>query len=251
LYKYRATPSDEKAMRSIRDILVNSKLWLSSPADFNDPFDMKAKIVVDSDVQERRKRWEEHFKAQGLSYNERKELVARLARKPVEEIEGIAQLKIQERSETTGVCSFGGDPLSILMWSHYASNHQGICLQFDIVRDPKNLIFALPVDYSDEFPVINWTNFADFKRGMSDTLLRKHPGWKYEGERRIIALERTRIPYPFLPEALTAVILGCRAIEEPILGLLDERRKTGLAEPKLYRAFQHDRKYRLNLKRIS
>jgi hypothetical protein len=46
------------------------------------------------------------------------------------------------------------------MWSHYAST---VCLQFDVGKDPANLMFALPVEYSDEDPVVNWVS-NDFNR---------------------------------------------------------------------------------------
>jgi hypothetical protein len=44
LYKFRAAPDTSDSIRSITDILLNSTLWLSSPTDFNDPFDMAVKI---------------------------------------------------------------------------------------------------------------------------------------------------------------------------------------------------------------
>jgi hypothetical protein len=60
LYKFRAALPDSS--RSIEDILLRSNLWLSSPNDFNDPFHMAAKIIVDSTAAERRKRFEEILK---------------------------------------------------------------------------------------------------------------------------------------------------------------------------------------------
>jgi len=42
------------------------------------------------------------------------------------------------------------DPCSTLMWSHYADNHRGICLEFDTT----NPLFsdALEVAYRSEYP---------------------------------------------------------------------------------------------------
>src|SRR5687767_11518551 len=51
LYKFRSLlPSDETSVDRLRDILVRSRLWFSSPADFNDPFDTAVKAIVDGDA---------------------------------------------------------------------------------------------------------------------------------------------------------------------------------------------------------
>lgn len=250
LYKFRAALPDSS--RSMQDIVLNSKLWLSSPTDFNDPFDTAAKITVDSTPAERRNRFDEIFKRQGVTWTKRQKELPRLLAKPLTELEKLAQEKSQEQAERTGICSFGGDPLSILMWSHYASQHRGVCLQFDVARDPVNLLLALEVKYSDEYPVINWVRdfYSDNRNFAEKTLLTKHSGWSYERERRIIVLESARQSYPFKPEALTAIIIGCRADDALIFKLVEDRVSRGLAKPKLYRAVQHDRKYRLMLKRL-
>jgi hypothetical protein len=247
LYKFRAALPD--SYRSMEDILVHSKLWLSSPTDFNDPFDMAAKIIVDSTGPERRKRFDEILKSRGLSWTERQRELPRLMAQPLPELEKLAQQKFQERTDKTGVCSFAGDPLNILMWSHYASNHHGVCLQFDVASDPINLLLALPVEYNDEYPVVNW--ITGFGGSIAKTLLRKSVGWSYERERRIVVLEMARQSYEFLPEALTSIIIGCRADEKPIFELLDQRQSKGLPSPRLYRSVQHDRKYKLILEAVA
>ena len=48
LYKFRSiVPSDATSVERMRDILVQCRLRLSSPAEFNDPFDMAGKLVVE------------------------------------------------------------------------------------------------------------------------------------------------------------------------------------------------------------
>ena len=53
-YKYKALASDagEDRAKQLRDILVESLLWLSSPRALNDPFDMTAKITFEPKSQE-------------------------------------------------------------------------------------------------------------------------------------------------------------------------------------------------------
>jgi|GraSoiStandDraft_41_1057321.scaffolds.fasta_scaffold513194_1 hypothetical protein len=48
LYKFRQlNPSDSKSVDRIRDLIVRSRFWLSSPLRLNDPFDTAARIVFD------------------------------------------------------------------------------------------------------------------------------------------------------------------------------------------------------------
>jgi hypothetical protein len=156
----------------------------------------RSRFVVDSTEKQRRKRFYELFKRSGVGSSERKKKLPLLMSKPVAEIEELAQATSRNQTAATGVCSFAGDPLNILMWSHYASNHRGLCLQFDVASDPG--LFTLPVEYSEEYPIVNWV--TDFNKGVGDTLLRKHSGWSYERESRIILLENARQPYSFRPE---------------------------------------------------
>ena len=60
LYKYKALATDATAKRAkqLRDILVESRLWLSSAKDFNDPFDLTARVVFDGDAAKKRQRFE-------------------------------------------------------------------------------------------------------------------------------------------------------------------------------------------------
>src|SRR5205809_3828745 len=53
-YKFKALASDagEDRAKQLRDILIESLLWLSSPRDFNDPFDMTARITFEPKSQE-------------------------------------------------------------------------------------------------------------------------------------------------------------------------------------------------------
>ena len=56
----------------------------------------------------------------------------------------------------TGICCLIGDSDSPIMWAHYASSHRGVCCQFRMT--PAHwaaFSLPLPVDYSDERPVVS------------------------------------------------------------------------------------------------
>lgn len=48
---------------------------------------------------------------------------------------------------------------SVLMWSHYASNHQGIALRFEFDPDLKTVPIFWRVKYQDQRPILRHTDF--------------------------------------------------------------------------------------------
>ena len=250
LYKFRRlqTAAD---IKHLREIIVRSELWLSSPEKFNDPFDVSAKFVFDATVEERRQRVRDVLKEQGKKFHEIERLLPEFMRKFDEE--NLVD-RLRKTNKEIGVCAFAGDPRNILMWSHYASNHEGLCLVFEIARDPKTFTEALPVEYSVDYPVLNW--FRDFEQD-SDTLRivrRKHKGWEYEKEWRIIELTKANTHIKFLPRAFRAIIMGCCVKEstlENLKILLAERTAVHLPTITIYRASRHDSRYKLIISKSS
>jgi Protein of unknown function (DUF2971) len=248
LYKFRSLDrSNEMSVDRMRDLVVRSRFWLSSPVDFNDPFDMSAKMVVGGTISERKQRIDQLLKLQGVKWSERQKQLPRILSEPDTVLAQRIQATYQQTIEQTGVYSFGGDPRSILMWSHYASNHDGFCLQFEIAKDPETFFKrCVTMKYSEDYPVVNWT--TEREAGMQAILERKHIGWKYERERRVVVPEKSRQYISFRPEALRAIIIGCRAKDATISVLLDliaERSSFSFPTPKLYRAVKHESKYKL------
>lgn len=130
------------------------------------------------------------------------------------------------------VCCFGSDNKSILLWSHYAEDHKGACIEYEV---PDDGTFSA-VEYRKKLPVFQLTkalsyffgnDFANEKMRLDDAafrfvlkpLLTKSTDWKYEKEYRCIlskdeANDRRwsdgkynlfRMPKP------TKVYLGCKA----------------------------------------
>ena len=107
-------------------------------------------------------------------------------------------------------------PTSNLMWSHYANNHRGICLEFHT----GNPLFsgAKEVVYRPDYP--RWLPHEVDKTGV-EMFLCKSDDWKYEEEFRIIGgldMEKEYLnldgEYFYLPPgALQSVIVGCEADE--------------------------------------
>jgi hypothetical protein len=120
-------------------------------------------------------------------------------------------------------------PTNILMWSHYASNHSGICIEFSC----RNFVFsgAFKVEYARTYPPFHLFDGSDERVLMP--LVTKSSAWSYEDEYRLIAQERsaaigeslfTDCNYLALPGgAIQSVILGCStpiAVENEISSIL-------------------------------
>src|ERR687898_1620177 len=86
LYKFRPLQS-EKDLDRLRQITVDSNLWLSSPESFNDPFDMKARFIATAPPDKRRKRYTAIMKKQGHTSAEIPKLLPRYMRMSEAEIE--------------------------------------------------------------------------------------------------------------------------------------------------------------------
>jgi len=202
-------PEEKTSIDRIRNVLVHSKLWLSSPKDFNDPFDMSIKIEVAASPKERKQRLINACKNQGMNWTESEKIAKKIMKEGPKALEQKLQDAGKQHIGQIGICSFAGDPRNILMWSHYAKHHTGLCFIFEVARDYTLFTQALKVDYSTEYPTANWGN--NFEQDLQKTILIKHEGWSYEKERRILKINQARSCLSFKPEALVGVISGCRA----------------------------------------
>lgn len=163
-----------------------------------------------------------------------------------EQLESDFNSKFIKHIKQIGVYSFAGDPRNILMWSHYAKDHSGICIQFEVSRDITALGQAQLVEYTLDYPIVDWVN--NFEDSLVDVMLRKHEGWKYEKEERIVLPSQANSYQLFKPAAIAGIIFGCKssAIEEGvILDILEERKKSGAPPVKLYKSVQHNSQYKL------
>jgi hypothetical protein len=96
----------------------------------------------------------------------------------------------------------------ILMWSHYAGKHTGVCVGFRLnAVKPKIL---LPVNYTDELPIISvWTYAKCDGQVMVDLSCTKAKHWSYEKEWRTIHNPGVRT----IPSFVDTVIIGALAPE--------------------------------------
>ncbi len=196
-------------------MLINKEMWLSRPDSFNDPFDCsltpgKAK-TTDDQVQQLSVLIRELYEPEEAEV-QIKEILERNALRPVEEVVDDSLEKHMEEARESGVFSLSEINNNILMWSHYAENHTGFCIEFERKDDPRNFlshIMCRKVEYSREYP--NLHRIIDL---MDVNLFTKAKDWEYEAEWRLIA-KNGNISLP-LPVPITGIYFGLRASEDSI-----------------------------------
>jgi hypothetical protein len=259
LYKYRSIPHHKNAriQRKLRhplvQLLLNNELWMAPTVSFNDPFDGRAGYDIVERGDELRQIMNAHARRlaaeHGLSTDVRVD--EEVVQHP-ERLVRVLEADHERMRNILGICALTTDAHNPLMWSHYADEHRGICIQLDASCDLRNL-FPQPVEYSNTYPVM-----ADIFRPRAERadvlpFLRKSEHWSYEKEWRLVDPHHVRAPRPFSPRALTAVIFGLRTSQQDkdyVLRLLDEREKKYKVRPAVYDAVEAKRRYRVRFRRL-
>lgn len=208
-YRYRALTSEYEI-----DNIMNNRIWLSKPTEFNDPYDSMINIDVKQMI-------EKYFK---YDSNLRQEY-DRLERKDKRELDRFIEserkkvqkeitYELEELRNSVGIACFSETHDNLLMWSHYGGYHRGICLEYD-ARDIIAKFVFLPVIYTDLFE--NVINYIDMKNdSVKDKavvlFLNKSKDWRYEKEWRILELFPEDSVDVGILENLKPkkIIMGCR-----------------------------------------
>ena len=167
--------------------LTNQKNWISDPFGFNDPFEFSFydNVLIDNDKDEFR-------------------YLNPIEKKQAE----IFKNKINE----FGVICYSSDSFNILLWSHYADNHKGMCLVFEVLK--KDIHKLHKVNYQNQFPDINLLDDLNSRDEIIKIVTTKSNEWNYENEyREILTNKNAHYKYP---GKLTEVIFGCRTPFEDI-----------------------------------
>lgn len=137
---------------------------------------------------------------------------------------------------------------SILMWSHYAADHTGYCLEFEATDDTPVFGTAQRVSYSETYPVINFYNTPEEDK-VALSFLTKFIDWSYEREWRVIDHDAGPGSREYPPELLKSVIFGLRMEDEnkvQIKKWLGTRR----APVRLYQAVQGKDRYEVTITEV-
>ena len=253
LYHYRFISKDEniKCNKHV-DALKNEKIYLSNPYNFNDPYDSAFSIDIEKFKEDTKKSLEQKvielytdtlIRKAGIDPNI-------VSNKDINIDMGIMDGFLDENQQffydyyVKNRIKFKVSCLSeihdsILMWSHYANQHQGFCIGYDtseIEEKIKKQLF--PVFYHETFfPLINVE-----KTDKKLNLLIKYKDWRYEREWRLISDEK------FLPLKPSKIYLGVKFNDEYLDYFKDIAREKNW---KLYKMEMNYSEYALKSKEIN
>lgn len=248
LYKYTT-------LDTARIVLSTGKIRFQSPLQYNDPLDSQwdphwpirtpearahERIILEQamrdpqkwppDADPRFKQAMDRVRSQimNLSDAERENAIAEFV-KDAEKSEVPEPLKrrILDIRRRMRVLCLSETDRSVLMWSHYASQHKGVVLGFDATameNMPKRPLE--PVKYCDALPRLidsdAWAKSMVFglppprlEGEEREWALTKHADWHYEREWRFVWIAPPGTlgdheDFPFPRNALVEVIAGCR-----------------------------------------
>lgn len=185
LYKYRAI--NAHTLRTIS----HSEVYFPLPAEFNDPFDCN----IIPDVKFTEGDAEKFVRATGFAQSNLPvgNLVEYLRSTGSDTMRKSMFKDVQQFTKGLRLCCFSEIPNSVMMFSHYAAGHRGICLELS-VSDDEFFDLLRPVQYPVSFPSINPFQLYPYKPFDKEVMwsvveaefLSKSPDWSYEKEWRIL-----------------------------------------------------------------
>lgn len=234
LYKYRTI--DQNTER----FFVHREIYFAAPSEFNDPFD--SKVYISFGDTER----EIVIAATGAAKGKGLEAIAAniclLLGPERPSLDSDLQFFNELINDNFAMFSMSEIYDNILMWSHYAHSHTGICLKFNNSKLPMHFRKGLvPVSYTDNYPMFT---VADMGPELCRLFWTKSSHWSYEKEWRIIQDRKGVQKIPM--DALDGVILGC-AISDENEQKVRSWMKMWRPKPVLYRAVKKQRQYGLDI----
>ena len=179
IYKYFR--ADQRSIVAVKE----NKLWYSSPCKFNDVFDCEILVDKNELLNSALKQYpgKRGVRPGSQVWRDTKKEIEKALPSLIGVLDG---LKVK-----TGITCFTESDDSLLMWSHYANNHSGMCVEYDLMKINEQLRFSpVPVVYGGErvrLSTIDQDSFeAESKKVLIESLTSKSQEWSYEREWRII-----------------------------------------------------------------
>ncbi len=212
-YKYGRLGAHSQATFS------SDQLWFSTPTQLNDPFECRPwftfegseEQIIDFLATEVRRRDASGASNRALA-SARKIYQDRFQR-DARSWEALRRALLETLNNGIGLYCLSEAPDSILMWSHYANDHKGFCLEFEATDQTPVFGEAQKVSYSDKYPQVDFFNTPHEKQ-VDLIFLTKFSGWSHEQEWRIVDHQRGPGLRAYPPELLKGVIFGLRTSSE-------------------------------------
>ena len=217
LYRFRSLDGESKEW--VKDSILNSMHYFSSPKAFNDPFDCRPVFEFSATKAELIKYYEGVYSRQAphMSREQRRAQARAKVSDPNSDprdpknLGTYHQMYDENVTSKIGVLCLSAAPKDILMWSHYANSHRGICLQFFAIGNA--LESSQPVRYKAVRPVVNPVSQSHDEM-LDHAIFTKSDHWEYEQEWRFIQYKRGAGVYRTPREAPGGIVLGALIEQE-------------------------------------
>ncbi len=238
IYKYRSIEQGA-------EILASSQLYFSTPDKFNDPFDCQLSVNSQNTDQEIYDYFVRYF-GKSIPDNVLQDLIKQTKDNP-DRWQEILDESIKQTTNKTGVCCFSINMSNLLLWSHYAEQHKGICLGFDIEKDADFFKYPLMIRYSSVYPIFN---HIKEQQDLVDKLLQtKSKDWSYEEELRIMKINSSGL-FKFKKEALVEIIFGSKSSDDDINRIINIAKENDFNNLVYSKARINKREFKLDISRI-
>jgi hypothetical protein len=211
LYKYRSLQGDAQA--NTVSLLRDDTVYYALPSQFNDPYECNFGWKRGS-VADQAKLYAAFLRRFGLADTEwdariraYKELHGSTSAERAE-VDELMRKTAREIVDLVGVFCLSEVNNDILMWSHYADCHKGVCIEFSMPLGSAPEEVMSQVNYRDEFPTLDLYEREKLEI-VRPCFLTKARHWHYEKEWRAIRTAGAgteKVPR----KAITGVILGCK-----------------------------------------
>ena len=198
----------------LENLIKDKSIWHSTADSFNDPFEFKS-VLVENENRNDIKSWL-NSSSKKLEEDQLNQITDYWCERK-SEMSIMLTEQLSEKLRTGGVSCFSWRHDNLLMWSHYADNHKGVCLEYNIAYAPTFFKDLLQVKYIDNYPNIDYVKLGS--KAITEIITTKSSHWAYEEEYR--SCKRVSGSHLFDIKSLRSIIFGCRTSEAEILRIIN------------------------------
>ncbi len=216
VYKYA------KFETGINDILINGSLKFSNPIEFNDPFDCNENLIILNHNM--------HLVESVLKTSTYKKL-SRVEKRKIKRdifVKRFYRNELKKERNRFKLSCFSTKNDEVLMWSHYADMHRGICIGFNFPHKYDEKFILCPIKYLKS--IVPLDGSSDLITTLLYWQTTKSIRWKYEDEIRAITKSMSNELIEFRhydKKFVREIVFGCKVSPQKIDNAIGLLRKNG------------------------
>lgn len=205
-------------------IITGPTIKLTSPSEFNDPYDCgvptRYDLLSEDDLKKMAYELSKLYQPDGSEEFHKQQVKFAITDGPLakklkaKEYDEIFRKERNDLKDVIGVFCASENYSNILLWSHYADNHRGFCvrLKSEGILDTAGY-FMGPVNYEKEIPELPPVVLPDYNEQIErDKIIKqlctKYSGWSYEKEIRFIGFNKANKIVKIYPQTIEAIYFG-------------------------------------------